>query len=115
MPSGVYERTDAHRAALRGRGQGSHAPLTAEHRKKIAEAATGRTGEKSARWKGGGYSHAHQLVRRVKGDASDHQCVDGCGRQARDWSYIETAGYSLDPDDYVPRCRSCHIRYDRAA
>lgn len=70
-----------------------------------------------------GYVAAHGRVRRARGNASEHQCVD-CGCQARDWSLRKGAGrphvggrddglmVSGDPVDYDPRCRSCHGKYD---
>lgn len=55
--------------------------------------------------------------------ASQHQCTD-CGVTAQHWSYDysdpnerrapEGTPYSLDLDHYVPRCISCHRRYDAA-
>lgn len=52
----------------------------------------------------------HQRMRKVKGKASLQRCVD-CGSQARDWSYVhDTAADNMD--NYVPRCRRCHIEYD---
>jgi hypothetical protein len=75
-------------------------------------------------------------IYRARGPASDHECVDGCGRQATDWSYshncpdelqqvvvvVECDGrpmakfktYSADPTKYNPRCRPCHARLDAA-
>lgn len=72
-----------------------------------------------------GYSGAHYRVKRIKGLATSHDCVD-CGERAKDWSYNgldpnEIRGgqnncrFSSDPDYYVPRCRSCHRKHDRAA
>lgn len=53
----------------------------------------------------------HYRLMGVKGKAREHVCVD-CGEQARDWSQIhDTTG--MDFEDYEPRCRSCHIAYDR--
>jgi hypothetical protein len=66
------------------------------------------------------YGGAHLRVRRLKGRASLHACVD-CGNQAADWSYIGGApdecvdnglAYSGDPAYYIARCRLCHSRYD---
>ena len=57
------------------------------------------------------YRAAHATVARVRGKASDHTCVD-CGKQAQEWSYAQRKGYSENLDDYAPRCRSCHQRYD---
>lgn len=62
----------------------------------------------------------HQRVRRAKGRAADHACVD-CGGQAAQWSYdhLDTderpgikGPYSLGLDHYVPRCVRCHKRFD---
>lgn len=82
-----------------------------------------------ALWKGDSveYKAAHDRVRAAKGKASTHSCGD-CGRQAEDWSYnggcprertsnakgYEGTRYSPDPDYYVARCKSCHMKYDRA-
>lgn len=77
-----------------------------------------------------GYYSVHFQLSEVCGSASEHQCAD-CGGPASDWSYNHAADveisewvrvrgkpalrrYSLDPDDYAPRCRSCHTRLDRA-
>lgn len=73
------------------------------------------------------YAGAHQRLRRLRGSAADYVCVD-CGGSAADWSYtgestdelVDNAlstplRYSLNLDDYEPRCRSCHLRLDRAA
>lgn len=67
------------------------------------------------------YGAAHWRVRRDKGRASDHHCAD-CESRAAHWSYdhadpdeIISAGglpYSGDSDHYVPRCVSCHKRFD---
>lgn len=74
-----------------------------------------------------GYAQAHNRVRAVKGRAADHLCID-CGEQANQWSLSADATevhygpsrldrstltkYSLNVDDYEPRCRNCHSRYD---
>ncbi len=69
-----------------------------------------------------GYTAAHDRVRKLYGSASQYFCVD-CLDWARDWS-LQTDSprvrrdadsgllLSPDPDDYVPRCKSCHCRYD---
>jgi len=72
------------------------------------------------------YATSHKRVVNVKGRAKDHACVD-CGKPALDWSYDHAdpdeiisgpprAGmpYSLDPDHYHPRCKSCHTRFDNS-
>jgi hypothetical protein len=66
------------------------------------------------------YMDAHSRLRRSRGSASGYECVD-CGRRARDWSYqggapdeapSEYGPYTYDSEFYVPRCASCHGRYD---
>lgn len=71
------------------------------------------------------FAGLHRRLYRTRGKASQHRCVD-CGKQARDWSYKhgdpdektqliggEVVPYSLDLDQYEPRCRACHMRFDR--
>lgn len=73
------------------------------------------------------YLSAHDRIRRARGPAKTHSCVD-CGGVAREWSYnggdpeqlFEVIGgsrlaYSLDIWRYSPRCKTCHARFDRAA
>lgn len=74
------------------------------------------------------YDGAHARVRRSRGKASDYACVD-CGAGAQDWSYdhgdpgellgapgskYSGIAYSLNPDHYQPRCKACHITFDKA-
>lgn len=57
------------------------------------------------------YSARHRRVEAARGKASNHPCVDNCGKQAQDWTQIHgTTG--LEPEHYEPRCRSCHRQYD---
>lgn len=84
-------------------------------------------GARNKAWKGArpGYEAAHLRVASLRGPASSHGCID-CPGRAFDWSYNHTAGsaelrdengrkpYSPNPDDYSPRCRSCHRAFDRA-
>ncbi|MCW2165378.1 hypothetical protein B0I12_002533 [Microbacterium hydrothermale] len=76
------------------------------------------------RWTGSEatYSAVHQRLRQEKGRADQHQCID-CSKVAHHWSYThddpnERAGqfgaYSVDLSRYVPRCASCHKRFDMA-
>lgn len=72
------------------------------------------------------YAAAHHRVRRDRGPASAHPCVD-CGETAAQWSYdhqdpnemvgqaspTAVAAYSADPNHYQPRCRPCHTRFDQ--
>lgn len=85
-----------------------------------------QSGDRNHMWKGdaAGYSAAHLRVAALRGSAREHACID-CGSPAHDWSFNngrrtdlrdpETGcAYSNDPNDYDPRCRSCHRRFDRA-
>lgn len=72
------------------------------------------------------YDAAHRYVRTVRGRASAFVCR--CGKPAEQWAYSHAdldarrneegreAGlaFSQDPAHYVPMCRSCHSRFDRA-
>lgn len=83
------------------------------------------TGPDNWNWKEEpGYTAAHDRVRRARGSASDHRCVD-CGDSAYHWSYNHDCdeeitrlvrgyyiSYSPNIDQYSPRCVPCHKRYD---
>ena len=71
------------------------------------------------------YYTAHDRVKVARGPACAHQCAD-CGQRAQDWSLRRdaasmrfghagpyTLAFSPDPQDYAPRCKPCHGRYDR--
>lgn len=84
-------------------------------------------GECNGSWKGDdvGYTQVHRRLRTMRGPASSHVCVS-CGGWAADWSYNHTGtderisvdgpsrgyAYTTNPDDYSPRCRSCHRIFD---
>ena len=51
----------------------------------------------------------HKRLKQQKGRARDYKCHD-CEKQALDWSNVSHE--YIDIDDFVPRCRSCHTRYD---
>lgn len=56
------------------------------------------------------YSTRHGWVRKARGNASEHTCVE-CRGQARDWAQLHgTTG--LSPADYQSMCRRCHFIYD---
>lgn len=67
------------------------------------------------------YTAAHRRLERDLGRAATRDCSD-CGAQAAEWSYLgddpaelggaDSSPYSLNSDYYVPRCHSCHRRYD---
>lgn len=66
------------------------------------------------------YVSHHRKIRRARGRARDFVCP--CGRQALDWAYQHKAVVeiifptgqvgSMDFDDYIPMCRSCHNTMD---
>lgn len=59
-----------------------------------------------------GYKNIHKKLAIKYGKAKEYVCTD-CGNQAFDWSYEhDTDPYDLD--NYYPRCRSCHLKYDAA-
>lgn len=82
-------------------------------------------GEANGTWLGDdcGYTAAHDRVRRRRGPAKSHACID-CGAPARHWSYNhrdpnerlhpDGYAYSADPAMYDPRCVPCHKRFDLA-
>lgn len=51
----------------------------------------------------------HSRLRRIKGVARNFKCND-CEKQALDWSNVSQKYLGID--DFVPRCRSCHTRFD---
>lgn len=68
---------------------------------------------------GTSYWSVHHRIGVEHGPAAAQRCA--CGAPARDWSYdgtdpdertdpVRGYRYSLDPDHYLPRCRSCHRR-----
>lgn len=69
-----------------------------------------------------GYFDVHRWLTVDRGPATAHACTD-CGKPARQWSYDNAdpdelidkgLRYSRDLDHYVPRCLSCHKRFDIA-
>lgn len=66
----------------------------------------------------------HKRLSRARGSASKYPCVD-CGKDAQEWSYNQSdpaelyqafgaaqVPYSLDINNYDPRCISCHRKFD---
>ena len=51
----------------------------------------------------------HRKLKKIKSAARNYKCND-CEKQALDWSNISREYLSIE--DFVPRCRSCHTRYD---
>lgn len=69
-----------------------------------------------------GYSAMHSRVKSERGPACAHECAH-CGGRARDWAYDHSDPnprywrghpFSLDKARYIPLCRRCHYRLDRA-
>ena len=70
------------------------------------------------------YNAAHIRLRRERGRAAEHACVD-CGNPADHWSYdnqdpnelVDAAcgRYSADVDHYWPRCVRCHSAFDKSS
>jgi len=71
-----------------------------------------------------GYRSMHRKITAVRGPASKQACV-GCPAQAQEWSYTKSGfrevesewggyqvRYSLDPAEYLPRCKKCHRNLD---
>lgn len=56
------------------------------------------------------YQANHRRVRKVRGDARFLPCVD-CKVCDSTWSHIKDTD-KTDPDNYEPRCYSCHGKYD---
>lgn len=78
--------------------------------------------ERNVNWTGddASYSAVHQRIDHAHGPASQYKCVD-CGGKARHWSYSHNSPnekqskfgpYSVNMDDYSPRCVRCHKRMD---
>jgi hypothetical protein len=79
-------------------------------------------GENHWNWQGGAYVTVHNRLSFERGRAAERPCAD-CGETADQWSYRGGApdeaiderrgfAWSADLDFYVPRCRSCHAKYD---
>jgi len=80
------------------------------------------------KWNGGstGYESAHQRIKRQRGKAADHLCVE-CGQAAAQWAYDHSdpderlctvkgqeLAYSTDVERYQPMCYLCHKAFDGA-
>ena len=56
------------------------------------------------------YKQIHAKLRICHGPAKERTCVD-CLDVAKDWSHIHDTD-PFDIDNYEPRCRKCHKKYD---
>ncbi len=116
------------RMRLKRRAEGIPEWDSPEARSKMGDRRRG-----SARWQEViSYLGAHQRTRNERGLASDQVC-EHCGGPAEDWALdhaspteqfrVQEPGrwpeqydgrtYSLDPDDYIALCRSCHYKFDK--
>ncbi len=53
----------------------------------------------------------HARIVKNHGKAKNYKCVD-CGKQAEEWSNIKDHIYTDKIEDYLPRCKKCHRKYD---
>lgn len=141
MPTGIYKRDNKKiytperaakiSASLKGKKYPNRKKPTEEHKKKIALALKGnknsigrivsdstkakisksQKGTKSKRWKGDdvSYRELHKWLRKEKGVP---KICEHCGKKASDWANIDGL-YRRNLEDFIPLCRSCHIKYDR--
>ena len=76
-----------------------------------------QSGESNHMWKGkaAGYQAFHLRVSNAFGKAKDSGCAI-CGTTSPDISYdwANLTGRYHDITDYLPMCRSCHRKYDKA-
>lgn len=56
------------------------------------------------------YKRVHKDLLSRRGKAANQTCVD-CASSAKDWSYVHDTD-PTDVENYVPRCQSCHRKYD---
>lgn len=77
----------------------------------------------------GTYHNFHRALRQARGKANENLCAtEGCARRAVEWAWDHTGPsvsekvpsfglnrlieFSLDPERYLPLCKSCHVRLD---
>lgn len=92
----------------------------------VARRGASMPGPLNPNWTGteASYAASHLRLRRQRGAAKRHACVD-CGKAAAHWSYNnadpderfdpECGRYSPNTSAYDPRCVPCHSAFDRAA
>lgn len=115
---------------IEGCSRWCYGTICSMHRERLR--TTGSVGTVAARHElpADNYRTAHNRIALAKGKANEYQCVD-CKRPAREWSYTGNAPdeleqpwvyphgapalvrFSSDPNYYVPRCKGCHIRFDK--
>lgn len=106
--------------SLKGRtpwNKGTKNQYSEDYKRKIGEASkrinTGRTDDKSTRWKGEdvSYSGLHHWVRKKLGKASKCEKQDKTCAGEFQWANISHQ-YKRDLSDYMQLCISHHVRYD---
>lgn len=127
MPKGVYERRtrDRQPCSVGGCDQASKlGGMCRMHYDRMKRhGSVGPPSRLSGRGHDIQYHAVHARLRRLRGPASDHQCV--CGAQANEWAYVSDESdplarvddqgrrYSTDLSKYFPMCTKCHYKSDR--
>ena len=64
------------------------------------------------------YFGRHWRLHQARGKAKNHDCAscaeDGIRKRALDWAQVHGETGDDPWTDYLPLCRSCHIRYDKS-
>lgn len=110
----VTRKEDAQREAnarYRQTEQGRASRAAAHKRYRASQAGKANAAKRAAL--DAEYAAVHQLLKRDRGRASEHPCID-CGETAQEWSFDQPTGHSTDLSRYHARCRRCHARFDRA-
>jgi len=132
MPTGIYQHQNKGNAtelqlkyweSIKGKPSnvlGKHWKIKKKYKRKSQQGfqpghtlRLGKTENLAGNWKGDNAGKKAMHVRIVKksGKAKDYKCVD-CGEQAEDWSNINNHIYTDKIEDYLPRCKKCHRKYD---
>ena len=107
MPRGIYDHTNHPGCWRKG-------VYTKTQFQKGNQLGKMNAGENNGNWKGdsAGKIAIHSWVVKQQGKASLYKCID-CGNQARVWSNINHHIYRRVLEDYIPRCQSCHAKFDK--
>lgn len=95
------------------KSDGTRTPMSQEAREKQGKTLSKQyMGEGNPNWKGDDVGRAvHDWVVRARGPASKYSCQHKCGKMGRDWANVDHR-YKRNLDDFIPMCRSCHMKYD---
>lgn len=95
---------------------GDKNPFYGHHHKEKSKQKISKanSGENNGKWTGEDASPRaiHKRLNKKIGKAKNYKCVD-CDKQAEDWSNNKNHIYTENPEDYSPRCKSCHKKYDK--